>query len=88
LVSAGFDAHKLDPLAPLQLSTEVFGWMTDQMIDVAKRHCGGKLVSLLEGGYHLKALAECVRLHVERLSDSERGTSGFLAQKNSPSEQR
>ncbi len=69
LISAGFDAHRLDPLAPLELETESFGWMTDALTDVARRHCGGKLVSLLEGGYHLEALADCVELHVRRLID-------------------
>lgn len=70
LISAGFDAHQLDPLAPLELTTEVFGWMTDQLLYVAKKHCGGKLVSTLEGGYHFDALAECTVLHVEKLLDA------------------
>jgi len=67
LISAGFDAHRLDPLAPLELETSSYGWMTDELVGVAARHCGGKLVSLLEGGYHLDALAESVVLHVQRL---------------------
>ena len=67
LISAGFDAHRLDPLAPLNLETESFGWMTDALLDVANRHCGGKLVSILEGGYHLDATAESVALHLGRL---------------------
>ncbi len=67
LVSAGFDAHRLDPLAPLELETSSYGWMTDQVVDMARRYCGGKLVSLLEGGYHLDALADSAALHVERL---------------------
>ena len=67
LISAGFDAHRLDPLAPLNLETESFGWMTDAMMDVARRHCDGKLVSVLEGGYDLNATAESVALHVSRL---------------------
>ena len=70
LLSAGFDAHRDDPLAPLELNTETFGWMTDAMTDMAKRHCGGKLVSLLEGGYDLKALGESVSLHLRRLLDA------------------
>ncbi len=70
LISAGFDAHRLDPLAPLELETPLFGWMSDQLIDVAKRHCGGKLVSVLEGGYHLDALSDCVALHLARLLDA------------------
>lgn len=67
LISAGFDAHRLDPLAPLELETESYGWMTDELVGVAKRHCGGRLVSILEGGYNLDALADCVALHVSRL---------------------
>ncbi|MEK7732565.1 MAG: histone deacetylase, partial [Planctomycetota bacterium] len=62
LISAGFDAHRLDPLAPLELETDSYEWMTDELVDVAKRHCGGRLVSVLEGGYHLDALADCVAL--------------------------
>lgn len=67
LISAGFDAHRLDPLAPLELETESFGWMTDALLGVARKHCRGKLVSVLEGGYHLEALAESVAFHVARL---------------------
>ncbi len=70
LISAGFDAHALDPLAPLELPTESFGWMTDEMVGVADRHCGGHLVSLLEGGYHLQALADSVSLHLTRLQSA------------------
>lgn len=67
LISAGFDAHRLDPLGPLELETGSFGWMTDLLVDVARRHCGDRLISVLEGGYHLQALADCACLHVERL---------------------
>ena len=67
LISAGFDAHRLDPLAPLELETSTYGWFTDELVGVARRHCDGRLVSVLEGGYHLEALAESVALHVERL---------------------
>jgi len=67
IVSAGFDAHKLDPLADLQLETEDFGWMTDQLLAVADSECGGRLVSILEGGYDLHALAASAALHVRRL---------------------
>jgi len=67
LVSAGFDAHKLDPLGPLELETASYGWMTDSLHNMARKHCGGRLVSVLEGGYHLQALADSVCLHVERL---------------------
>ena len=70
LISAGFDAHRLDPLAPIELATETYGWMTDELVGIAKTHCNGKLVSMLEGGYHLDALADCVALHVTRLLDA------------------
>jgi len=70
LLSAGFDAHRMDPLAPLELSTDVFGWMTDQMTSLARSHCACRLVSVLEGGYHLDALAECAALHVSRLLEA------------------
>jgi len=70
LVSAGFDAHKADPLAPLELETESYGWMTDELAAMAKRHCGGRLVSILEGGYDLTALGDSVALHVERLLEA------------------
>jgi len=70
LLSAGFDAHQLDPLAPMQLETDSFGWMSEEMLDIARRHAGGRLVSLLEGGYHLDALAESASLHLERLLEA------------------
>ena len=67
IVSAGFDAHRDDPLAQLQVDTADFGWLTDRLLEVAARHCGGRLVSVLEGGYDLDALAASVALHVRRL---------------------
>jgi len=67
LISAGFDAHERDPLAPLELTTDVFGWMTDRLVESAARHAKGRLVSVLEGGYDLDALADCAELHLERL---------------------
>jgi acetoin utilization deacetylase AcuC-like enzyme len=67
LISAGFDAHRADPLAPLELETESYGWMTDELIKVARLHANGRLVSVLEGGYDLDALASSVALHVSRL---------------------
>ena len=70
LVSAGFDAHRLDPLAPLELETSTYGWMTDELVGIAKRHCENRLVSVLEGGYNLDALADCVSLHVTRMLDA------------------
>jgi len=70
LISAGFDAHRLDPLAPLELETPVFGWMTDRLAEIARAHASGRLVSLLEGGYDLEALAESTSLHVSRLLEA------------------
>lgn len=67
LISAGFDAHRRDPLAPLSLETESYGWMTDEVLAVADRYCDGRLLSILEGGYDLDALGECVSLHLRRL---------------------
>ena len=66
-MSAGFDAHRADPLAELLLETEDFGWMTDQLLAVADRHTGGRVVSVMEGGYDLRALAASAALHVRRL---------------------
>jgi acetoin utilization deacetylase AcuC-like enzyme len=67
LVSAGFDAHALDPIGSLGLEVEDFAWLTRQVLDVAKTHCGGRLVSCLEGGYNLRVLAESVQAHLEEL---------------------
>jgi acetoin utilization deacetylase AcuC-like enzyme len=67
IVSAGFDAHKADPLAQLRLETEDFGWITRELLALATRHCGGRLVSVLEGGYDLDALAASAAVHVRAL---------------------
>jgi len=64
LVSAGFDAHRADPLANLNWSTEDFAWLTGRICDVAGVCCEGRVVSTLEGGYDLTALAESVAAHV------------------------
>lgn len=66
-VSAGFDAHAADPLANLELTTEDFGWATEQLAAVAAKACGGRMVSTLEGGYDLTALAESSAAHVRAL---------------------
>ena len=63
IVSAGFDAHRADPLAQINLDTADFGWITDELLAVAQ----GRLVSVLEGGYDLTALAASAALHVRRL---------------------
>lgn len=67
MISAGFDAHRDDPLANIDLTEESFGKMTEMMMNVAGRCCGGKIVSVLEGGYDLQALARSVETHVRRL---------------------
>jgi acetoin utilization deacetylase AcuC-like enzyme len=67
IVSAGFDAHRMDPLAQLRLNTEDFGWITDRLLGVADVCCAGRIVSALEGGYDLGALAASTALHVRRL---------------------
>jgi acetoin utilization deacetylase AcuC-like enzyme len=67
LLSAGFDAHTLDPVGSLGLETEDFVILTRQVLEVAKTHAAGRLVSCLEGGYHLAALAESVQTHLEEL---------------------
>jgi len=64
LLSAGFDAHKDDPLASIQLKEEDYQWLTKEIMDIAKDCCDGKIVSILEGGYNLYALADCVSLHI------------------------
>lgn len=67
LVSAGFDAHRSDPLAGLELEEDDFAWVTERLIESAERHCKGRLVSVLEGGYDLKALAGSAAAHVRAL---------------------
>ena len=67
LVSAGFDAHRDDPLAGLLVSTEAFARATGLVRSLADEHAGGRLVSVLEGGYDLEALSASVRTHVEAL---------------------
>jgi acetoin utilization deacetylase AcuC-like enzyme len=67
LISAGFDAHRDDPLAGLMLEVEDFIWITEQLCDLADRHCGGRVVSALEGGYDLTALGASVAAHVDVL---------------------
>ena len=67
-VSAGFDAHRDDPLAYLKLEDEDYRWVTEKLVDVADRHAQGRVVSTLEGGYNTEALARCVVEHVRVLS--------------------
>lgn len=67
-VSAGFDAHADDPLGNLDLSDEIFGWMTEVIVGLAERHARGRILSVLEGGYNHGVLQRCVPQHVEKLS--------------------
>ena len=67
MISAGFDAHRRDPLAQLNLVEADFAWATERLIAVAARHCGGRVVSSLEGGYDLEALAASAAAHVGAL---------------------
>ncbi len=67
LISAGFDAHAADPLASLRLVEADFIWATEKLAEVADRHCEGRIVSMLEGGYDLNALAKSCAVHVHTL---------------------
>ncbi|HET7331849.1 histone deacetylase family protein [Dyella sp.] len=69
LVSAGFDAHQRDPLANLELQAEDYAWITERLVDLAHAHAGGRLVSTLEGGYDLQALAASASAHVSALME-------------------
>jgi acetoin utilization deacetylase AcuC-like enzyme len=66
-VSAGFDAHREDPLAGLKLTEADYSWVTRQLIAVAERHAQGRVVSTLEGGYALSALGRSVCEHIREL---------------------
>ena len=67
IISAGFDAHRADPLAELRVETEDFAWLTDRLLDVAESHAHGRVASVLEGGYDLAALAASAASHVQHL---------------------
>jgi acetoin utilization deacetylase AcuC-like enzyme len=67
VISAGFDAHARDPLAQLRLRESDFAWLTERLCELANRLCGGRVVSLLEGGYDLDALASSSAAHVRAL---------------------
>ena len=68
LISAGFDAHRDDPLAGLNLLDADYAWITDVAMELAQRHAGGRIVSCLEGGYDLGVLSRCVPLHIKKLA--------------------
>ncbi len=67
LISAGFDAHHLDPLANLNVDTADYGWLTGELVALADRHARGRIVSMLEGGYSLTALREATAAHCRAL---------------------
>jgi acetoin utilization deacetylase AcuC-like enzyme len=69
LISAGFDAHREDPLAGLNWSTGDFTWLTERLCDIAAASCGGRVVSCLEGGYDLDALGQACAAHVTVLME-------------------
>jgi acetoin utilization deacetylase AcuC-like enzyme len=64
LISAGFDAHRSDPLAQLQLDEADYAWVTEELVAVARRHAKGRVVSTLEGGYDLAALGASAAAHL------------------------
>ena len=67
LISAGFDVHKDDPLGSVQLIEDDYQWLTENLLTIAKQHCAGRVISSLEGGYHLTALANSVAVHIAAL---------------------
>ena len=67
MLSSGFDAHKNDPLAPINLETNDYTWLTENLCAIADNHCNGRLISILEGGYDLETLKECVSAHLKAL---------------------
>lgn len=67
LLSAGFDGHRADPVAHIELEADDYTWLTCELVALAGRHAGGRVVSMLEGGYDLAALAECSVAHVRAL---------------------
>jgi len=69
IISAGFDAHRDDPLAGMNLVEDDFAWITERLCDLADRHCKGRVVSSLEGGYDLVALGACAAAHVNVLRE-------------------
>jgi acetoin utilization deacetylase AcuC-like enzyme len=72
IVSAGFDAHRDDPVGSLGLETEDFAPLTSAVLDVAEAYASGRIVSMLEGGYDTSALAGCVALHLQTLLARDR----------------
>lgn len=67
MISAGFDAHENDPLAGIELSSEMYGEMTRYLVNLANKHCHGRIISVLEGGYNMDVLKSCVKNHLKEL---------------------
>ena len=65
MISAGFDAHEMDPLGQLRMTTEGFGRLTKSLVELANEVCGGRVVLVTEGGYDLKALSDCLKAVIE-----------------------
>ncbi len=78
LISAGFDAHYLDPLAELNFNEDDYEWLTREILAVAADCCEGRVVSVLEGGYNLSALAASVAVHVKALMEAPRAAQRAL----------
>ena len=70
LVSAGFDAHKRDPLANINLESEDYYTLTKSIVEIANLHCDGRVISFLEGGYDLLALSEGTKAHLKGLNEN------------------
>lgn len=68
-ISAGFDAHKNDPLAQIDLEKDDYVWITEFIKDIARKHSSNRIVSVLEGGYHLESLAESATAHIRTLAE-------------------
>ncbi len=68
LISAGFDAHRDDPLGQMHLTTGFYGWMTERVLELADYSCAGRIISVLEGGYNLQALPRCIEQHLAKLA--------------------
>ena len=71
LLSAGFDAHIDDPLAELECQVDDFSWITTEVCKLANHCCSSRVVSVLEGGYNLDALAACTKAHIENLIEAK-----------------
>jgi hypothetical protein len=83
-ISAGFDAHKLDPVGHINLTDKDYAWVTKELTALAARYCQGRIVSVLEGGYSLEALATAPLLHVKALVDASTAASGSASSSSMP----